>query len=100
MKPARFLAPAERELNDAARYYEGRALGLGTDFLERVAVAVQDIRQHPERWPIARGSVRRRLVRRFPFALLYQMDGDEVVILAVMHLRRHPEYWTDRIQQP
>ena len=98
MRSARFLAPAERELNEAARYYEGQASGLGADFLERVAVAVRDIRCHPDRWPAARGSVRRRLVRRFPYALLYQVDGEEVLILAVMHLRRRPEYWADRVQ--
>ncbi len=56
----------------------------------------QDISENPERWPIVRGHVRRRLVHRFPYALLYRVDSDEVVIQATMHLYRRPDYWTDR----
>jgi plasmid stabilization system protein ParE len=97
MTACRFVEPAAQELRDAAAYYEQQAPGLGSDFLNRIALAVEDIRSFPDRWPKVRGEVRRRLIRRFPYALLYQTDGDEVVILAVMHLHRHPDYWTDRL---
>jgi plasmid stabilization system protein ParE len=100
MKRARFLEPAERELEKAAGYYEDQASGLGSDFLDRVAAALADIAQFPQRWPVVRGAMRRRLIRRFPYALLYDVDGDEVVILAVMHLRRRPEYWSKRVRRP
>ena len=96
MKPVRFLRPAELEMLDAARYYELQAPGLGDDFLDKIDSAVQDISEHPERWPVVRPNTRRRLVHRFPYALLYRVDPDEVVIQATMHLHRHPEYWTNR----
>jgi hypothetical protein len=40
--------------------------------------------------------VRRFLVRRFPFGVLYQVADDEVFIVAVAHLRRRPSYWRGR----
>lgn len=82
---------------DAARYYEMQATGLGDDFLNKIDSAVHDISEHPERWPIIRFAVRRRLIHRFPYALLYRVDSSESVILATMHLHRHPSYWVERI---
>ena len=97
MKKARFLRPAEIELLDAARYYEIQAPGLGIDFLDKIEFAVEDIRAHPKRWPVIRFNIRRRLIHRFPYCILYRIDSDEIVILAIMHLHRHPSYWIDRL---
>lgn len=96
MKTVRFLRPAELEMLDAARYYELQAPGLGDDFLDNIDAAVRDIGANPSRWPIIRSDIRRRLIRRFPYALLYRVDSDEVVIQATMHLHRRPDYWIDR----
>lgn len=96
MKIARFLRPAELEMLDAARYYESQAPGLGSDFLNKIDSAVHDIETHPERCPVVSQKVRCRLVHRFPYALLYRVDPDEIVILATMHLHRRPGYWMDR----
>lgn len=96
MKTVRFLRPAELEMLDAARYYELQAPGLGDDFLDKIDSAVRDIGMYPERWPVIRCNIRRRLVHRFPYALLYRVDPEEVVIQATMHLHRHPDYWINR----
>jgi len=97
MKPVRFLLPAERELAEAAHFYNRQALGLGDDFLDKIAGAVQDINKAPLRWSILGSSdIRRRLIHRFPYGLLYRVDPDEIVILAVMHLKRRPNYWMSR----
>jgi len=66
MKSVRMVQPAEQEMCDAAAYYELQVSGLGQDFLAKVASAVTDIAGSPERWPIIRLNVRRRLVHRWP----------------------------------
>lgn len=83
---------------DAARYYELQAPGLGQDFLNKVESALQDLIHSPERWPVVQEDIRRRMIRRFPYSLLYRIDPGEVVILAVMHQKRHPSYWLPRRQ--
>ncbi len=96
MKPVRFLRPAEIELLDAAQYYELQAQGLGGEFLEKVESALHDIRLCPERWSIIKHDIRRRLIHRFPYALLYRVDPDEIIIQATMHLHRRADYWHGR----
>ncbi len=87
---------AERELNDAAQYYEVESPGLGAAFLAEVEHACRRITEYPEAAPVALGAIRHRLLRRFPYALLYRLHGDTVRILAVMNLKRRPTYWSGR----
>lgn len=96
MKSIRFLHPAEQELLDAASYYELQSPGLGYDFLGMIDSAVSDIGEHPTRWPVIRNDIRRRIIHRFPYALMYRIESEEIVILATMHLHKHPDYWTNR----
>ena len=96
MKTVRFLDPAEQEMLDAAMYYELQAPGLGSDFLDKINTAVQEIGENPERCPVIQSKTRRRLIHRFPYALLYRVDPKEVVVQATMHLRRRPNYWLNR----
>ena len=65
----------DRELNEAAQYYDLESPGLGSSFLEEVDRCSQSIQDQPEAGMILRGSVRRRLLRRFPYALLYRLFG-------------------------
>jgi plasmid stabilization system protein ParE len=87
---------ADRELNEAAQYYELESPGLGSSFLKEIDRCLQSIEEHPEAGVILRGSVRRRLLRRFPYALLYKIKPSSIRILAVMNLKRRPTYWVGR----
>jgi plasmid stabilization system protein ParE len=95
LRPA-FHRLAERELNDAAQYYELESPGLGSSFLREVDRCLRLIDEHPDAGPILRGAVRRRLLRRYPYALLYKTSSGCVRILAVMNLKRRPTYWIGR----
>jgi plasmid stabilization system protein ParE len=96
MNTVRLLQPAEQEMVDAAAYYEVQVRGLGDDFLKKVESAIADIAENPEQWPLVKQNIRRRLIHRFPYALLYRVDPGEVIILAIAHLHRHPAYWVNR----
>jgi len=97
MKRVVFLPEAEQEMLEAVEYYEFYAAGLGEDYLREVERAVAAIIESPKTWPIVEGELRRRLVKRFPFGILYSVDPNEIVVVAVAHLRRKPGYWKDRI---
>jgi plasmid stabilization system protein ParE len=92
-----FLTPAEEEMLEASAYYEGQARGLGRDFLAEFQRTVNSIVENPRVGRVLRLSIRRRLMRRFPFGILYRVDPNEIVIIAVMHLRRRPGYWRERV---
>lgn len=87
---------AERELNDAAQYYEHEQAGLGAAFIAEIRRCTAALTEHPESGPMVLGAIRRRLCQRFPYALLYTIAGSELRILAVMNLKRRPGYWVGR----
>lgn len=87
---------AKLELNEAAEYYESESAGLGQAFITEVERSADEIVRYPEAGLVMRGSIRRRLIRRFPYALLYRVKPTEIRILAVMNLKRRPAYWVGR----
>ena len=89
---------AERELIVAARFYETHASGLGADFIRQVERTLADVVAHPNAGNrFARGTIRRRLMRRFPFAVVYEFESQNISVIATMHLRRRPGYWKRRV---
>jgi len=99
MIPVAFLPPAEEEMVAAARFYEARSHGLGAEFLDEVERSVEAISSHPRTAPVLKEGIRRRLLKRFPFGILYVVEPGTVVVLAVMHLRRRPGYWEGRARK-
>jgi len=87
---------ADRELIDAAQFYELAGAGLGASFITEVERCLQFIADHTEAGTILRGSIRRRLLRRFPYALIYKIKPQCIRVLAVMNLKRRPTYWIGR----
>ncbi len=92
-----FHPEAEAEFVEAVAYYEGVETGMGLDFAQEIERSLSLVAAYPALWPKADGAIRRCLVRRFPYGLLYAEREDHVLILAVMHLHRHPDYWKTRI---
>jgi plasmid stabilization system protein ParE len=97
MSPAIFLPEAVEEVDEAIRYYEVRSPGLGTQFFMEIETAAKEIEQDPVIWPIYTKNTRRRLLKRFPFAIIYQIEAEEIIIVAVAHSSRKPGYWMDRV---
>lgn len=90
-------AEAEEELDQAAAHYRNQAsVAVAVAFLNEFERAARLIDEHPGLGtPTSRG---RRLMplRRFPFSLLYRVEGSEIRISAVAHHRRRPGYWRGR----
>jgi plasmid stabilization system protein ParE len=93
----RFLTPAQWELNDAVLWYNEQKVGLGTEFLDQLDNAVRRLRTFPESFPEIEGDLRRCILLRFPYCLIYGIDKERIVIVAVAHLHREPRYWADRL---
>jgi plasmid stabilization system protein ParE len=93
----RFGDGVEAEIYDAAGWYaqEG-GLELGLDFLEAVDGSIAAICERPHRFPAVWRDVRQALLRRFPYKILFCLDGDLIVVLAVLHDKRHPRSWRHR----
>ncbi len=96
MIPYEFHYEAEDELGESAVFYESRVVGLGESFTSEVQRAVNMIRDHPDLGSSLGAKVRRVLVRRFPYSVLYRHEAGRIFILAVAHQHRRPGYWRHR----
>jgi plasmid stabilization system protein ParE len=97
----RIDAHASTELTEAVRWYELQRPGLGAEFLDTVNDVLELIEQNPAIGSplprVASGRMRRMLVRRFPYHVVYEVTEDEILVVAVAHTRRRPDYWVGRI---
>lgn len=90
--------PASAELEAAVRWYETRRRGLGAEFYAAVVDCVDQIKAHPESGAATFGEaeVRRLLVKRFPYQIVYRLRPKDLQIIAFAHLKRRPGYWKGR----
>ncbi len=86
------------EFEDAAHYYEERQSRLGIRFYASVEMTLQKIAEAPMRWPLLEQDVHRCLTRVFPYAVLYTVEPEYVLVVAIMHCHQKPGYWRTRIQ--
>ena len=93
-----FHPEARVEYREAAKFYESRRPGLGGAFTREIELLIGKILQAPDRWRFVEEDVRRCVARIFPYAILYTVEPDFVLILAVAHCSREPGYWRQRLQ--
>jgi plasmid stabilization system protein ParE len=92
-----FLQAAQAELDDAFIWYETQQKHLGRQFIQEFNAAVKRLSAFPQAYTEIEKGVRRCLVKRFPYGILYGINQDTIVIVAVAHLHREPNYWISRL---
>ena len=95
MKPEFHPAAAE-ELTAAAQTYEEQAAGLGAELNAEVKRLAQLLCSAPRIGEHVDPRHRRFPLQRFPFGLIFRVDGEILQIIAVAHRRRRPSYWRKR----
>lgn len=97
MTGAVFHRLAERELEEAVTHYDEVSPDLGASFVVEVRRAIDLLGRHPQLAPRLRNDIRRFVLDRFPYSLLYRHLADGTIrILAVAHHKRRPTYWVGR----
>lgn len=97
MKSIRFHELAGRELLDTRDYYDDLVYRLGEKFVIEVERCLNIIKTNPLAYPVIKQNVRKAVVIKFPFSILYRVEKDNIYILSVMHQKRNPKYWAERI---
>jgi hypothetical protein len=95
----RFLSIARRELDDAVAWYDGQAEGIGMEFLDEMDRVLRRIVAYPLSGMVLEPGLRRCILTRFPYGIIYGIEGSSIIVLAVAHLHRRPRYWKDRTIQ-
>jgi len=94
-----FHPEARAEYLEAPDWYDRARPGLASEFAAEVERAIDRIVSFPHAWTRIDDDVRRCLLTRFPYGVLYAEVEGEIVLLAVMSLHREPGYWRSRLPQ-
>lgn len=97
MSQVEFHPEAQNEFVSAARFYEDHRQGLGLDFTLTIQRTYERLLDSPASGAPFGRRLRRVLVPKFPYGLLYRVEIDRIYIIAVMHLHRRPGYWRSRL---
>ena len=92
-----YHAGAEKDLRDAARFYEQHSSKLRDRFFTAYDNCVEKILTAPVSWMVVRDNIRRFPIPKFPYTIYFQFFPDELYVIAVKHNSRHSNYWLDRL---
>lgn len=92
-----FTSAANLDVTNALEYYRREAgVDVAEDFYNELRHAIERIKQWPKSFPTIHPELRRTILRRFPFPVVYAIKADRIRILAVRHHRRNPNFGLNR----
>lgn len=92
------LPQARQDVADAFAWYQRQNPGLGLDFVRCLEATLHSIQRRPLMYPAVLGEYHRALVRRFPYAIFYDIEPERIVVHAVFHCSQDPDKWQTRLR--
>ena len=88
--PLRFLPEVEEDVMAGYAWYKDKSPGLGEEFLRMFYAYAGEIPHSPLLYRRVHGDFRRRLLRRFPYAIYFRIKDNEVIVFGLFHCARDP----------
>lgn len=99
-RPVRWTTRASAQLQEAVTYLEKARPGTGLSFVDQVEAILQVASDHPGVFPrvpdVLGNEVRRGLVRRYGYWIIYEKRTEDILVLSVWHGARKPEGWREK----
>ena len=93
-RPVELSSQANADVQELLEYHSGIFPHLGDQFYADFTGSNEGIESFPEAWPeIGSHGVRRKLLKQFPYAILYEIRPEKIVLLRVFHTSRRPGSW-------
>lgn len=98
------VSAAADEAEAAADWCESELPGLGRPFRESLNAGLELMEQgwvsgNSMPGHLGRKDVRRLVLRRFPFDIVFLCTSRRIIVLAFAHHARRPGYWRARVQR-
>ena len=94
----RFLPEVEDDAISGFSWYETKAPGLGDEFLRMFYACAGDIPHHPLLYQEVHNEFRRCLLRRFPYAIYFMINNDNIIVAWLFHCARDPRFVGSMLQ--
>ena len=95
----RLSEEAESDVYESYVWYEKQKEGLGEEFLDALDAAEKAIAGNPKTYRARyKKKVRAFVVDRFPYLVLYVINGNDIAVISVFNTNQHPGRWKVRVQ--
>lgn len=94
-----FLPEVEEDAINGYVWYETKSLGLGEDFLRMFYACANEITLNPLIYPQIYQDFRRRLLRRFPYAIYFTIENNQIIVFGLFHCARNPLTISEALQK-
>ena len=85
------------DVNEGASFYRRARPGLESEFRHEIDAGIDRIANSPLLYPLVEAQIRRCIVHRFPYSILFRVvDADCVRVLVIRHHKRHPQFGSTR----
>jgi toxin ParE1/3/4 len=85
-----FFPEVEEDIISGYVWYEAKSPGLGEEFLRMFYACAAEIPWNPLVYQKVYREFRRRLLRRFPYAIYFMIKDDQIIVFGVFHCARDP----------
>jgi plasmid stabilization system protein ParE len=94
----RILPEANAELREAVAFLLKKSPGAAQRLKDRIGNSLAEIQENPYLCAVIdKNDLRRKLVKKSEYSILYTVDLFEILVIAIMHQKREPGYWRDRL---
>ena len=93
-----FTEEAANEAAAAGHWHEAERTGRGEKFSLALEAALDHIEHQPESFALLELRFRRIVMRHFPYAVFFRMEGSQVVVHAVFHTSQNPHQLLGRLR--
>ena len=83
---------AIKDMQDAYDWYEEQLLNLGEEFLNEIYKAFDKLKRNPQHFGFAFAEFRNARLKRFPYLVIYKIEGNKVFINSIRHIKRKPKF--------
>lgn len=83
---------ASRDAQRAFDYYEEKSPGLGERFITQLQLVYTSLSLYPTYFGFIdeKKILRDKLLRIFPYAVIYKIEGENVIVVAIHNCYQHP----------
>jgi plasmid stabilization system protein ParE len=96
MNTVKFLEIAQDELDNTFEAYVYEKAHLGQAFVQEVRDVLERIKTYPDVWKKSSIHTQRCLLKSFPYAIIYQIRDEDIIIISIMNLRKKPTLWATK----
>jgi len=99
VKSILILDDAWEDIIKISSYYISISEDLSLEFERYLFESLEILRLFPTMYPVNYRNVRRKLLKKFPYAIYFYIDDSFVRIIAVAHQRQNPESIRNQLKE-